>query len=251
MKKPNLSQRIELREEPINEIIVMKHKWRDLLFLHWVFDAAEIQKTLPEGLYADTFEGKAYVGIVPFYLYDVRPIFFPSVPLLSDFLEVNVRTYVYDKRGTPGIWFYSLDANQPVAVKLAQQINLPYINSEIDVEKNETTQEILFRIKRKTKKAEISSTFRYKKSGDEFFADSESLEFFLIERYLLFTYNKRKGNLSSVRVHHQPYPLFKVQIAVYDINLLKSAGLMKLNQSPDHIIMSTGVDVDIYNIRKT
>ena len=108
---PSLSNRLALRERPADRGPVMFQKWRELLFLHWEVDPGEIQRTLPSGLQVDTYADKAYVGIVPFYMCEVRPRFCPSLPGLSNFLEINLRTYVYDERGVAGVWFYSLDAN--------------------------------------------------------------------------------------------------------------------------------------------
>ena len=96
-------------------------RWEQLLFLHWAWDPAEIQKTLPRGLFVDTFDGQAWLGIVPFFMRRVHPRGLPCVPWLSDFLELNVRTYVYNSAGRPGIWFYSLVCNQPLAVELAKR----------------------------------------------------------------------------------------------------------------------------------
>lgn len=98
----------------------MRQRWEKLLFLHWAWDAAEVQRTLPLGLTVDTFEGRAWLGVVPFFMRDVRPAWVPSVPGISNFLELNVRTYVFDGRGRPGIWFYSLDCNQRLAVRAAR-----------------------------------------------------------------------------------------------------------------------------------
>jgi uncharacterized protein len=249
MNKPSISTRLVLRQIPDNAIIVMKQKWRNLLFLHWEFDPEEIQLTLPSGLYVDTFNEKAYVGITPFFLFDVRPVFLPAISLLSDFLEVNVRTYVHDEKGIPGVWFYSLDANQPIAVKLAQQINLPYKKSEIKAEKNKDSQEIFYKVKRKNGSDNLSSEFIYKPDGKEFYAESGSLEFFLVERYLLFSYNNKNKKLNSIQVHHQPYPLNETKLSKWDDNLLKLNGLKSREKPPDHIITSPGVDVDIYNIK--
>jgi len=250
IEKPTVSKRLELRQIPVNQTALMKQKWRDLLFLHWNFDLQEIQATLPEGLYVDTFKEQAYVAVTPFLLFDVRPVFIPSIPILSDFLEVNVRTYVYDKNGTPGVWFYSLDANQPLAVKLAQQIDLPYRYADIKVIRNGGTGELIYNVKRKNTSDALQSEFRYIRKGKEFFADSESLEFFLVERYLLFTYDPLNKKLASIRVYHQPYPLFECELIKWDDNLLKLNGLNTNSLKPDHIICSAGVDVDIYNIRK-
>src|SRR5690606_19660805 len=98
-----------------------------LLFAHWHVDPALVQATLPTGLYVDTYEGHAYLGIVPFAMERVRPARLPALPWFSSFLELNVRTYVHDADGRPGVWFYSLDCNQPLAVTYARwRYHLPY-----------------------------------------------------------------------------------------------------------------------------
>ncbi|MEI6536644.1 MAG: DUF2071 domain-containing protein, partial [Verrucomicrobiaceae bacterium] len=103
---PGDSQRLAARElQPGSP--VMFQQWRDLLFLHWEYSAAAIQATLPEGLFVDTFDGKAYLGVVPFFMRKIRPRFLPAVPGISDFMELNLRTYVHDRAGVPGVWFYS------------------------------------------------------------------------------------------------------------------------------------------------
>ncbi|MBL6765129.1 MAG: DUF2071 domain-containing protein [Verrucomicrobiae bacterium] len=115
---PDVALRMAARRAPSGSP-VMLHQWSDLLFLHWEDPMAEIQRTLPEGLYVDTFDGKAFLGIRPRYL--------PAVPGISNFMELNLRTYVHDREGVPGAWFYSLDANQRLAVKIARRFfHLPY-----------------------------------------------------------------------------------------------------------------------------
>ena len=128
---PTNAQRLLLRQRPVGRTVVMKQAWRNLAFLHWRMPVDVVQRTLPPGLTVDTFDGAAYIGLVPFYMRRIRPRFLPPVPGLSWFLEVNVRTYVIDHNGVPGVWFYSLDANQWFAVKIARRFfKLPYfINS--------------------------------------------------------------------------------------------------------------------------
>src|SRR5437660_634498 len=109
MQKPTSAMRQQMRARPKDQWTIMYQSWRDLLFLHWQYDAAAIQRTLPPGLQVDTFAGKAYLGIIPFFMQNVHPILVPPLAWLSDFLELNVRTYVFDENGVPGIWFYSLD----------------------------------------------------------------------------------------------------------------------------------------------
>src|SRR3990172_1255020 len=125
MKQPSIKDRLLARQEPQDKFVVMHQDWRHLLFLHWEYDIEEIQRSLPPGLYADTFNGKAYLGIIPFSLQKLRFSVLPPVPGISDFNEVNVRTYVHDENGTPGVWFYSLDADNLPAVEAANLIRLP------------------------------------------------------------------------------------------------------------------------------
>jgi uncharacterized protein len=120
MMKPTLEMRLKMRERPQHRTPVMYETWENLLFLHWEYDPQAIQDSLPKGLYVDTFGGKAYLGVVPFMMRAVRPRLFPFTRGISDFEELNVRTYVYDSTGTPGVWFYSLDAKHYVAGKLAR-----------------------------------------------------------------------------------------------------------------------------------
>ncbi len=105
----------------------MFQRWLHLLFLHWPVEPQTIQSTLPLGLQVDTFAGKGWIGIVPFFMRGVRPVGLPPVVGLSNFLELNLRTYVRDRDARPGIWFYSLDASQPLAVWIARLcFALPY-----------------------------------------------------------------------------------------------------------------------------
>ena len=128
---PTESQRLAARLRPAGRP-VMYQEWRDLLFLHWEYSVAAIQATLPDGLFVDTFGGKAYLGIVPFFMRNIRPRFLPAVPGISNFMEMNLRTYVYDRAGVPGVWFYSLDANQPLAVRIARRLfHLPYEHAKM------------------------------------------------------------------------------------------------------------------------
>ncbi|MFG0295490.1 MAG: YqjF family protein, partial [Maioricimonas sp. JB045] len=126
MPQPTPEQRLQLRERPPCRP-VMYQSWQELLFLHWRIDTDIIQRTLPAGLHVDTCDGAAWLGVVPFLMRNIRPWWFCSVPGISNFLELNLRTYVCDDAGRPGVWFYSLDASQPLAVWAARTFfHLPY-----------------------------------------------------------------------------------------------------------------------------
>ena len=106
---------------------VMTQIWQSLTFLHWRYEAAAIARTLPKGLTLDTFDGSAWVGLVPFTLAGVRPYGFPALPWISEFPETNVRTYVRGADGERGVWFFTLEADRLAAVMLARWwYHLPY-----------------------------------------------------------------------------------------------------------------------------
>src|SRR5436305_268465 len=112
---------------------IMHQDWHHLLFLHWEIPAPELQAMVPPELSIDTFEGKAYVGLIPFTLRNVRPVLTPPIPFLSRFHEVNVRTYVRLPGGDPGVWFFSLDTSSALAVAGARAFyKLPYFHARMD-----------------------------------------------------------------------------------------------------------------------
>lgn len=241
---PNYEQRQAPRERPSGSP-VMYQRWSKLLFLHWEVPAQWLTPTLPAGLHLDTFEGRAYLGVVPFAMERVRPRFLPCVPGLSWFLELNLRTYVYDDLGRPGVWFYSLDANQPVAVELARKLfHLPYQHAQMTARQDK---EFLDYSSRR-KGGQETARYRYQGSGEVREAEAGSVEFFLLERYLLFSEHRRSG-LKIGQVHHRPYPF---QAAVCD-------GLSTLpftwNQftapesPPVSALYSRGVDVEIFGLK--
>jgi uncharacterized protein len=220
---------------------VMFQRWLHLLFLHWSFSPDIVQKTLPRGLQVDTFEDKAWIGIVPFFMRDVRPAGFPSVPGISNFLELNLRTYVRDVSGRPGIWFYSLDANQPLAVRFARAVfGLPYefatmvarlVDGEIDYRSQRSGHDNSLR-------------YRYRASRKLGEASFGSLDFFLVERYRLFAH--RGDKLFTGRVHHSPYQLSEVAVADADPSLFAMDGFETPAAYPVHALYSERVDVSIY-----
>lgn len=225
----------------------MYQKWRSLLFLHWILPAEEVAATLPEGLHLDTWEGKAYVGLVPFYMRKIRPRFAPSVPGISNFLEMNVRTYVHDERGNPGVWFYSLDANQPLAVAIARRFfHLPYTHAEMHAESD--GERISYRCRRKEQGAEGTSQFRYAAGEELPRPEPGSLEFFLLERYLLFAHDSRRNRLWSGRVHHTPYPVFEARVDSHSTIAVEQAGFTIDGREPDHAAYSPGVEVEVFAI---
>ena len=231
------------RQQPTRRSPVMFQRWSRLLFLHWSHSPDVVQLTLPRGLQADTFEGNAWVGIVPFFMRGVRPAGLVSVPGISNFLEMNLRTYVRDMCGRPGIWFYSLDANQALAVCLARAVfALPYEFAEMSA--RVSLGEIDYRSRRFGSHTPLQYRYRVcEKFGEARFG---SLEFFLVERYRLFA---RRGNkLLTGRVYHSPYQLRKVAVTAADPELFAIDGFRTPAEPAAHAIYSERVEVSVYPI---
>jgi uncharacterized protein YqjF (DUF2071 family) len=230
------------RERP-ERVTVMLQRWERLAFLHWRWQAADIQRTLPPGLTVDTFQGDAWLAIVPFFMRGIRPRLCPPVPGISDFLELNVRTYVRDERGRHGVWFYSLDCNQPLAVWTARTLfHLPYQHARMRAPLSDGW--IDYACQRRGETA--PSRFRYRLADATCPAEPGTLAFFLAERYLLFSRSPR--GLRCGQVHHTPYPLAEVKLDAWDVKPLLQAGFADPGRPPDHLTGSPGVDVRVFGL---
>ncbi len=227
----------------------MRQSWGHLLFLHWAWDPVEIQRTLPPGLRVDVHDGRAWIGVVPFFMQRVRPRGLPAVPFFSDFLELNVRTYVHDAEGRPGVWFYSLDCNRWLAVKVARTLfHLPYEHAAMSATIDPATGEVDFRATRRAGPVESATRFVYRgpPAHERHEAQPGSLEFFLVERYRLFAWDAPQGRLLTGRVHHAPYQIGAAVVPVWDDTMLDLAGLKGAGGAPDHVVSSNAADVAVW-----
>jgi len=244
---PTAAQRAATRVRPVSGA-VMHQSWRHLLFLHWTWDAAELQASLPPGLTVDTFEGQAWLAAVPFWMDGVRPRFLPPVPGLSWFLELNLRTYVHTRDGTPGVWFYSLDCNQRLAVQIARRLfSLPYVDArQSGVRPTPQSPRTVFHSQRE---GSAANHFEYEPAGPAGRAKADSLEYFLAERYLLYS-RKPNGSLYSGRVWHTPYALAPARVHRAEVALFGDNGFKPPVRPADHTLVSPGVDVTIFPLRR-
>lgn len=179
--------------------------WHDLLFIHWPVSAEVLRPWIPPSLHLDTFDGNAWLGVVPFRMSGVRPHFLPAVSQVSNFPELNLRTYV-SADGKPGIWFFSLDAHNKVAVRLARAtFNLPYYDADMSYQIS--GDEVRYRSVR-THKGEPPARFEgsYRPTGEVFESEPGTLENFLTERYCLYAADGR-GRVSRGDIHHHMWPL--------------------------------------------
>lgn len=246
----NPEGRLAPTRAPVGRFPVMTQHWKDLLFLHWATDPEPIQRTLPPGLHVDTCAGRAYLGVVPFHMRGVRPRFCPPVPGLSNFPELNLRTYVHDDCGRPGVWFYSLDAHQWLAVQIARRFfSLPYVYSKMRVHRNEDAASRKVTITC-TRAGEPCQEYTYSPRAELERSEPGSLQFFLTERYHLFSYNARRKVLYIGQVHHTPYPLHEAEVEAFSTDLFPLNGFDRPVRGPDHVAMSPGVFVTIYGLQR-
>ncbi|PJF44544.1 MAG: hypothetical protein CUN55_03500, partial [Phototrophicales bacterium] len=201
-----LTDIVEHRPYPLPEgSWAMRQTWSKLLFMHWPLPADVVRPYIPNELKLDTFDGNAWISVVPFLMSNVYPRFTFPLPWLSAFPELNVRTYVTHE-DKPGVWFFSLDAANPVAVMIARTFyHLPYFNATMSVV--ERTHSIDYYCMRRDRRSEPAQFVgEYGPSGDIYVAQPDTLEYFLVERYCLYAQDK-KGNLYRGDIHHQPWPL--------------------------------------------
>jgi uncharacterized protein YqjF (DUF2071 family) len=225
----------------------MRQDWHHLLFLHWAIAPEQLRRFVPAGLELDLFEGRAYVGLVPFTMTGVRPVWAPAVPGLSSFHETNVRTYVHRAGRDPGVWFFSLDAANPVAVALARTFfHLPYYHARmrLTVEANAIS---YCSERRGSGFPRATCAVRCKPMGSAAPAEVGTLEHFLVERYLL--YAAHYGRLYRGQVHHSPYPLQTAEIEAVDETLLAAAGIDRPKDAPlAHF--ARGVRVEVFPLAR-
>lgn len=246
MPFPSSEQRLAPTRRPESSPVGFQ-RWSHLLFLHWEAPVDLLAQTLPDGLSIDTHDGKGYLGIVPFFMERVRPRFLPPVPGLSWFLELNLRTYVYDEQGRPGVWFYSLDANQRIAVELARSLfHLPYQHARMSGQVEAET--VTFQSRRKTGPHQETAHYRYRPSSSELVSQEGSLEFFLLERYLLFASDARNG-LKVGQVHHHRYPFHQAECSSPSTLPFLWNGFEEPSSPPVSALYSPGVDVEIHPLR--
>jgi uncharacterized protein len=188
---------------------IMRQTWRDLLFAHWPVSVGMLRPLIPASLDVDTFDGAAWVGIVPFHVTGGRPRGTPCSPVATAFPELNVRTYVVP-RGTreqkPGVWFFSLDAASPVAVAVARRwFHLPYFNAHMSVD---TDAEGVRYTSRRTHRGASPATFTatYGPTAPVALSEPGTLDYWLTERYCLYT-TDRRGRLYRGDIHHRQWPL--------------------------------------------
>ena len=221
---------------------VLRQQWMELASFHWRYDPEAVQRLLPRGVAVDTFDGSAWVGLIPFEMRRVRLGASPPLPWLGTFLEINVRTYVVDELGRRAVWFFSLDVPRTAIVAVARAIfSLPYCWATAAHTRTGARHD--YRMRRRwprdgSPEAEMAFTVGSEIPPD----DVTDLDHFLSARWALVT--RRGSKLLYGRVHHPRWPLHHVHDVAIRQDVIEVAGLPSPH-GPPRAFYSPGVDVGV------
>lgn len=199
----------------------MVQNWHDLMFAHWSLPAEQIRELVPQELELDLHDGNAYVAVTPFWMSGVRPRGIPPIPGLSRFPELNVRTYVR-YRDIPGVYFFSLDAGNRMAVTGARWgYRLPYYFAEMSIKSAGARLQYSTRRVEDPRPAEFAGVYWPTSSPREH--EKGAREHFLTERYCLYTVNA--GTVYRAYIHHLPWPLQCAEAEIKTNTMARAAGI--------------------------
>jgi uncharacterized protein YqjF (DUF2071 family) len=180
-------------------------EWNEVLFLHWAIPLESLRKFVPKELDIDTFNGKAYISLVPFSMKNIRPRYWPAISFVSDFHEINIRTYV-SKQNQHGVFFLKIEAEKLMSVLIARNLSaLPYKKSIIKRQKGQYIS---------TNKSSESKIHVHFKVGD-LMTEKNDLDKFLTERYCLFL--EKTGKIFRYDIQHKEWPLKSVEVTSLEI----------------------------------
>lgn len=201
--------------------------WHDLLFAHWPLPLEDLRQVLPPELPLDTFDGHAWVGVVPFWMSGIRRRGLPPIPGLSSFPELNVRTYV-TLQGKPGVYFFSLDAaNWPAVWAARRFFHLPYFHSRM---KSEPIEETIHYQSTRTGKPSAEFRGKFKPVSAIRLRTPGTLDHWLTERYCLYT--TFAGHVYRGDIHHQPWPLQDAEVEIEANTMAEASGIALPNSAP-------------------
>jgi len=224
----------------------MVQQWDDLVYLHWAYDPAVVQRLLPAGLEVDTFDGWAWVGLIPFQMRGLGLPHLPAVPYFGTFPEVNVRTYVR-RNNVRGVWFFSLDINRLAPSLVARAgYSLPYCFGHVNhtVTGRAIGNTVTTAVQRRWPRSDgPAATTRIRVTIGESLPDPEPIDVFLSARWGLYSATRR-GRLRYAPVDHEPWPLHRASLDELDDSLIEAAGLPSPEGEP-RCLYSPGVHVRV------
>jgi uncharacterized protein YqjF (DUF2071 family) len=223
---------------------VMAQRWSSLLFIHRPVSVNVVRALVPSALTLDVYEGTTWVSVTPFYLSHLRSRALPPIPGVSEFPELNVRTYV-TYGGKPGVYFFSLDAGNALAVFGARTLyHLPYFRASMSVreERDGTIHYRCHRTHRDAPAADFAA--RYRPTAGARHSEPGSLEHWLTERYCLYAIDRRQ-QIYRADIHHRPWSLQPAEVTIERETMTAAAGLT-LPADPQRLAFSRQIDVLVW-----
>lgn len=191
----------------------MTQQWNNMAMFHWPIDTALLEKQIPEQLKIDTFDGVGWLSFAVFQVTHSRIRGFPKVPYFSTFIQINVRTYV-TYNGVSGVYFFSLDANKwPIVFGAKVAMKLPYKLAQMTM-KNEQTDMYFNSSRKKTGSGSPAFTCQYRPTSESFYPGANSLDYWLLERYCLWT-TKGKSVFRS-DIHHDRWKVTQAKATIHE-----------------------------------
>lgn len=234
---------------------VMTQDWRHLLFAHWSYEPAVVEALLPphlrdHGVELDTFDGRAYVGLVPFQMQNLRLRGLPRIPTTANFPEINVRTYVRH-RGRPAVWFFSLDTPQVLPTLVARlAFRLPYCLARASVTVTGTDPGSILASSVERRWPDRARSTLAARIGEP--ATPSALSNFLTARWGLVATAAVLGRPPAVwygPIEHEPWPLFDAELLDLDDELFVAAGLPRPQGDP-MLLYSPGVSTTVFSLER-
>jgi len=204
-------------------------EWNNAIFLHWQVDLSELQKLVPKELEIDLFEGKPWVSVVAFTMEKIRPKNLPYFPPISNFDEINIRTYIKSGNKT-GVYFLSIEGGKVISCKIAKGISeLPYRYSKI----NRTANQYI------SKNSMFNDELNIEYTVGKEISSKTSLDKWLTERYALFQDSEK--SINEFEIHHLEWPVSNIDIHKLELSYQRFATL--LQNKPNKVQYSKGVKV--------
>jgi uncharacterized protein YqjF (DUF2071 family) len=223
---------------------MMGQRWNNLLFIHRQAKVDAVRALVPPALTLDLHDGTAWVSVTPFYLSHLRARGIPPLPFISEFPELNVRTYV-TYGGKPGVYFFSLDAGSALAVYGARMLyHLSYFRASMSVRETRDGT-IHYRSRREQRSAPPAEfSARYRPSGAVTHSKRGTLDHWLTERYCLYALDGAR-RLYRAEIHHHPWPLQPAEVEIDRDTMAAAAGLA-LPAEPTRLSFSRRLDVLVW-----
>ncbi len=240
-----MTERFQQKNISVPEgIWIMRQTWNDVLFAHWPVDVSTLRALVPPVLELDTYNGQAWISMLPFMLTNLRARFLPAIPGARAFPELNLRTYVTYK-GKPGIYFFSLDADHQLTVLGARTFfHLPYFYANMKADKNGDGIDY---VSKRRDDREAAFRAAYRPISAPFTAEEDSLDYWLTERYRLYTVYRNK--LYYEDIHHHPWLLQNAE-ATFSVNTVAEAHDIPLPESDPLLHYAKKQDVLFWPLRQ-